>query len=107
VEIEEIDTIVENLRKKGFSYYEIFKLTQKDSLDSIPIEVLQNRKLGMLQSITVYLKDEKKLEFSEIAKLLKRDNRTIWSTYHKAQKKLGFEGSRKSEGFSRTKKKLE
>ena len=85
---EEIDTIVENLRKKGFSYSEIFKLMQKDSLDSIPIEILKNRKLGMLQSVTVYLKDNKNLSFSKISKMLKRDNRTIWTTYKKAKERL-------------------
>jgi len=86
--VEEIDNLVENLRKKGFSYSEIFKLMQKDSLDSVPIEVLQNRKLGSLQSIVVYFKDKKKLSFHKIAVLLKRDDRTIWATYNKAKKKL-------------------
>jgi len=86
--VEEIDNLVENLRKKGFSYSEIFKLMQKDSLDSIPIEVLQNRKLGSLQSIVVYFKDKKKLTFHQIAVLLKRNDRTIWTTYNKAKKKL-------------------
>jgi len=88
VKTDEFDIIVENLRKKGLSYSEIFKLMQKDSVNSIPIEILQNRKLGALQSVTVYLKDEKKLGFNEIAKMLKRDNRTIWTTYHQAKKKL-------------------
>lgn len=84
----EVDTIVENLRTKGYSYSEIFKLMQKDTLDSIPIEVLQDRNLGLLQSVTVYLKDKRNLTFHDIAKLLKRDDRTIWSTYNKAKKKL-------------------
>jgi|TARA_B100002003_G_C14087261_1_gene523011 predicted double-glycine peptidase len=84
----EIDTIVENLRTKGYSYSDIFKLMQKDDLNSIPIQVLQNRKLGLLQSVTVYLKDKKNLTFHDIAELLKRDDRTIWSTYSKAKGKL-------------------
>jgi len=86
--MEEYDILVENLRKKGLSYSEIFKLTQKGSIFSIPIEILKNRQLGSLQAIVVWLKDEKGLGFSEIGKLLSRDNRTIWTTYHKAKEKL-------------------
>ena len=84
----ELDIIVENLRKKGLSYSEIFEMMKEDNLDSIPIAILQNRKLGVLQSIVIYLKDEKKLSFHDIAKLLKRDDRTIWTTYKQAKKKL-------------------
>ena len=84
----ELDTIVENLRKKGLSYSDIFEMMKKDTVDSIPLSILQNRKLGALQAVTIYLKDEKKLGFNDIAKLLKRDNRTIWTTYHQAKKKL-------------------
>jgi len=88
VENQEVDTIVENLRAKGYSYSDIFKLMQKQTTDEIPIEVLQNRRLGVLQAVTVYLKDKKKLSFHNIAELLKRDDRTIWTTYHKAKGKL-------------------
>lgn len=85
---KQIDTIVENLCKKGLSYSEIFHLMQKDSIDSIPINILKNRNLGMLESTVCYLKDEKELKYSQIAKLLCRDQRTIWATYNKAKKKL-------------------
>lgn len=85
---KKIDIIVENLLKRGFSYSEIFSLMEKDNIDSIPISILKNRKLGMLESVTCYLKEEKNLKYSQIAKMLNRDQRTIWATYDKAKKKL-------------------
>ena len=35
-----------------------------------------------------FIKDEKQLTFHQIAVLLKRDDRTIWTTYQKAKNKL-------------------
>lgn len=84
----ELDVIVENLRKKGYSYSDIFKLMKKETLDSVPIKVLKNRNLGMLESSVIFLKDEKNLKYSEIAKLLNRNPRTIWTAYNKGKKKL-------------------
>jgi hypothetical protein len=65
----------------------IHELSLTDEIN-LPITIFTNRKLGMLESAVVYLSEEKKLSFNQIAKLLNRDNRTIWSTYHKARGKL-------------------
>ena len=65
----------------------IHELSLTDEIN-LPITIFTNRKLGMLESAVVYLSEEKKLSFNQIAKLLNRDNRTIWSTYHKASGKL-------------------
>jgi hypothetical protein len=54
---------------------------------SIPISVFKNRKLGMLENAVVFLKEKCKLNYHEIAVLLNRDDRTIWSSYNKAKKK--------------------
>jgi len=54
---------------------------------SIPIQVLQNRQFGVLESVVVYMKDELGLRYSEIARLLNRDDRTIWNVYNNAKKK--------------------
>lgn len=90
---KKFNLLVENLRQNyGLSFDEILELSTtlsgKEKV-SIPLEVLKNRDLGVLESTTIYLKDEKDMKFSEIAKALDRDDRTIWATYHKAKKKLG------------------
>ena len=55
---------------------------------SIPAGVFGNDALSSLEAIVKYLKEELKLKFSKIAKLLNRSNKTIWATYHNASKKM-------------------
>jgi hypothetical protein len=55
---------------------------------AIPIEVLQNRDLSTLEAIVRYLKDEEGYTYSQIAHLLNRDDRTVWTTYKRAVKKV-------------------
>ncbi len=64
-------------------------LNIKENEISIPVSVFKNRKFGMLESSVVYLKEEYKLSYHEIAVLLNRDDRTIWTSYNKAKKKGG------------------
>ena len=47
----------------------------------------QNSFTGMQDSKGVYMKDKLKLSFTEIARLLKRDYKTIWTSYNQAKKK--------------------
>ncbi len=54
----------------------------------LPISILRNRKLTTLESVIVYLK-EQGMKYSEIAELLNRDQRNIWTIYSKAIEKLG------------------
>jgi hypothetical protein len=84
--LENIDILVENLKKKGFSYTEIYSMMNSE--ESIPVSKLNNRNLGMLESIVKYLKEEKKKTFVEIARLLNRDQRTIWSSYNNVKRKI-------------------
>ena len=53
----------------------------------IPLRILQDRTVAVLESIVEYLKDEKGLRYSEIALLLNRDQRTIWTVYSRVKKK--------------------
>ncbi|MBI2652870.1 hypothetical protein HYX00_05370 [Candidatus Woesearchaeota archaeon] len=55
---------------------------------SISIGVFANDVLSSLEAIVKYLKEEQKLKFSKIGKLLNRSNKTIWATYHNAIKKM-------------------
>lgn len=52
----------------------------------LPVSIFSSN-LGPLESISTYLHDNSKLSFNEIAKLLDRDNRTVWACYHTAKKK--------------------
>ena len=54
----------------------------------IPVGVFGNDALSSLETVVKYLKEELKLKFSKIAKLLNRSNKTVWSTYYNAVKKM-------------------
>jgi hypothetical protein len=53
----------------------------------IPSSIFIDRELAPLEAITEYLKDTEGMSFHEIASLLNRDDRTIWTCYHRAKKK--------------------
>jgi len=55
----------------------------------LPTTIFLDRKLSVLESITVHLKEQRGLRYSEIAKLLQRNDRTIWTVYNRACKKRG------------------
>jgi hypothetical protein len=54
---------------------------------AVPLALFANRKLGVMETIVKYLREEENLQWKEIAKLLNRDNRVVWTTYQKAQRK--------------------
>ena len=54
---------------------------------SIPVKILQDRNLSVLENIVSYLKDTFGLAYHKIALLLNRDDRTIWTVYQRARKK--------------------
>lgn len=54
---------------------------------TIPVTILSDRKLSALEHITAYLKEHHNLTYKEIAILLNRDQRTIWTTYQRTKKK--------------------
>ncbi|MBW2979782.1 hypothetical protein KY360_00010 [Candidatus Woesearchaeota archaeon] len=59
---------------------------------SVPISVLKDRSLSGFEAIVEWLKDHKKLSFHEIGILLNRDERNIWTVYHRAKFKRGKHG---------------
>ena len=63
------------------------KEEKRDTVVSIPSSIFKDRKLAPLESITEYLKDTQGLSFHEIAVILNRDDRTIWTCYNRAKKK--------------------
>lgn len=54
----------------------------------VPASVLKNRALSILESLVTYLRDKFNLRFSEIAILLNRDERNIWTVHNRARKKI-------------------
>ncbi len=64
----------------------------KDKLDEssdkkIPLEIFRDKKLSILENLTSYLKENMNYTYHEIAVLLNRDDRTIWTCYNRAMKK--------------------
>ena len=59
----------------------------KESKVNIPIYIFQDRTLSVLEVMVEYLKEKLKLNYHEIAVLLNRDDRTIWTCYNRAKKK--------------------
>ena len=53
---------------------------------SIPSTIFSN-KLGALEAITKYMKENLGMSYHKIAEILNRDDRTIWTAYNKAKEK--------------------
>lgn len=56
---------------------------------SLPVAVVAARLVGVQESIVKYLKEELQLSLHQIARLLHRDNRTVWTVYARVRRKLG------------------
>jgi len=54
---------------------------------TVPFNIFSDRRLSVLEVITEYLKDKKQLTYHEIASMLNRDDRTIWTVYDRVRKK--------------------
>jgi len=54
----------------------------------IPVEAIKNKRRGVQENIVVYLKEKLGMSYHEIAAALHRDDRTIWTAYHRARKKI-------------------
>ena len=57
---------------------------------SLSSSIFRDRKLSILEVLVEYLKDKKELSYHEIAVLLNRDDRTIWTVYSRVKKKRGI-----------------
>lgn len=54
----------------------------------IPLSVLSNRSLGVLEAISLHLRENHQLRYAQIAQLLHRDDRTIWTACARARRKV-------------------
>src|SRR3989344_3500605 len=91
------DKSVEALKLLLESFKEKYEMSQDDLLDvlsgkpskeGIPLSVFRTDKLSCLEIIVKYLKENTSKTYHEIAVLLNRNDRTIWSTYNNSLKKL-------------------
>jgi len=65
---------------------------KRSGLEEIPVIFLdsfifKDRSLSVLESLVSHLKDVKRYSYHEIAVMLNRDDRTIWTVYHRAMQK--------------------
>jgi phosphoglycolate phosphatase-like HAD superfamily hydrolase len=58
----------------------------KEEISKIPL--VFNKELSVFESTVKFLRENKKLRYSKIGKLLKRNPRVIWITYQRANKKF-------------------
>ena len=54
---------------------------------TIPLNIFRNTPLTIFEALVSYLKDTKCIRYREIAMLLGRDERNIWTVYSRANKK--------------------
>ena len=55
--------------------------------NKIQLQAFVDLPLTVFESVVYHLKEDKKLRFRKIAKLLNRDERNIWTVYHRALRK--------------------
>ena len=73
--------------KYGVCFSEIATLLEnQEKYISLPIGLFRSE-LGPLEAVVKYLRDILEYNLSSIAKLLARDETTIWTTYHNSKKK--------------------
>ncbi|MEM2018117.1 MAG: hypothetical protein QW585_02805 [Candidatus Pacearchaeota archaeon] len=77
--------IAEIKEKYNLTTEEIIRLLEEKK-EEIPVSIFTEN-LGALEAVVKYMKEELKMNYSEIAKRLNRDERTIWVTYRNALKK--------------------
>ena len=107
-----LEVMVEYLKDKlKLNYHEIAVLTNRDdrtiwtcyyrakkkrektiieppkTLVSVPVWVFQDRSLSVLEVLVKYLKEKLEMTYHEIAVLINRDDRTIWTCYNRSKKK--------------------
>ncbi len=107
-ELTILESVIIYLKEKEFNYKEIAELLNRDQRNiwtiynkaitkiseneikylikeeiNIPATIF-SEKLGVLESVVKYLRENLGMNYHEIAELLNRDNRTIWTAYHKA-----------------------
>ena len=111
--LSSLESLVEYLKEiHGLTYHQIAVVTNRDERNIwtlynramkkragkepavfpvsnifIPLSIVRDRSLCILEVIVKYLKEEQGLKNHEIAVLLNRSDKTIWTVYSRARKK--------------------
>lgn len=56
----------------------------------VPAYLFRDRSVAVLEALVEYLKDVNGLSYHEIAILLNRDDRTVWTVYNRVKKKREY-----------------
>ena len=78
------------IREKQFSgmqNQEIHKTLVRREFIEIPSFVFRDRSVAVLESLVEYMKDVQGFSYHEIALLLNRNDRTVWTVYRRAKLK--------------------
>ncbi len=91
-ELKAINTFIDSYIKNNSASFDdviesLMLLRQEKDQILIPSCILREKKLGILESVTKYLKESLKMKYFRIANLIKKDPRVVWVTYNKALKK--------------------
>ena len=73
-------------KKYKLNNKEIIQLTETKK-EAIPLSIFKHQKSGALESLCKYMKENLNMKYMEIARLLQRNERTIWTAYNKAKQK--------------------
>ncbi|MDA1196388.1 MAG: sigma factor-like helix-turn-helix DNA-binding protein [Nanoarchaeota archaeon] len=86
-QIAAIDVLLGKLKEQLIEHPELFSELVGSNEKSVPVSAFRPE-LGMQEAVCLYLKDEQGLSFKEIAAVLHRDYKTVWTAYSKATKKV-------------------
>ncbi|MBI3027876.1 hypothetical protein HYY70_07240 [Candidatus Woesearchaeota archaeon] len=86
--IDMFSQITERLKQKyNYSDEEILKLWNNQDNLSVPVAIFSG-KLSPAEALTKFLKENYEMEYDDIAKLIGRDERSVWANYKRAVKKM-------------------
>jgi len=59
----------------------------KDSKITIPLSAFSDRRKSTLEALVTHLKEDYKLSFTQISRLISRNVKTVWTTYKNGKRK--------------------
>lgn len=65
---------------------QVFELLENGEI-MVPLSIFSNRRLGIMECLVKYMRENMGMRIAEIARALGRDNRVLWTTYDHARKK--------------------
>lgn len=83
-------TVYNRSKKKQEEFIQGHPVKYDDVL--IPFSIFHDKTVCVLEAIAEYLKDKVGLNYHQIGVLLNRDERNIWTVYHRAKKKSTTKG---------------